>query len=269
MKRQGYREEVVNIIRMQKWGVREHLASGFSEPVAMYKADEYTQFVLDRRFACRYLGMNTPQRITPGKICERLEGRGGPLMIWSAYFERPYIPGIATDKLPRHRFQDPEFARRFARLLGQAAAANLIVGRCDLEQCVLFDDGDEVVVEDGNGLPQGIIVGDPTGSFSDFRRPLTATAAGYAGPILRRAEYLPNPEEVAREYLDAFVERFLFVQEKYRRQRGMFDNLFRNRPYNPEGSLAYRWESVLKRLDQSDPHELAELIQVRLPIGCC
>ncbi|NLT69189.1 MAG: hypothetical protein GXX91_00670, partial [Verrucomicrobiaceae bacterium] len=150
MKRRGLPRETVSIIRIQKWGVREHLDEGRFEPDAMSRSDEYTEYVLDRRFACRYLGMNIPKRVTARKICERYFGPWtGPTgyMIWTPYFERLYIPGIASDKMPRQRLCDPEFALKFASLLGQAAAPNLIVGRCDSNHNVLFDDGDEIIVE--------------------------------------------------------------------------------------------------------------------------
>ena len=270
IKRLSYPQEIVSIIRMQKWGVREHMGDGVPLLHAMFKSDEYTEYVLDRRFACHHLGMNIPKHITTRKVCERYVGcQTGPAgtMIWSPYFRRAYIPGIATDKMPRQRFRDASFSLEFARQLGLAAAPNIIVGRCDdIEEKVLFDDGDEVVIEDAQGMPVEIKVADQTGTFVDYLKPLQASAAAYADPVNRRIEYLPDPEGFARAYLDAFIEKFSCVQEKYRRRRKAFDTLFKNRPYSVDGSLAYRWEQVLKRLDQTDPRELAEIIQSHLQI---
>ena len=274
IKRLGHPQEIVSIIRMQKWGVREHLNDGMPLLEAMFKSDEYTEYVLDRRFACHHLGMNIPNHITTRKVCERyVGGQAGPAgtMIWSPYFRRAYIPGIATDKMPRQRFRDAGFCLEFARQLGWAAASNIIVGRCDdVDETVLFDDGDEVVTEDARGMPIEIKVADQTGTFVDYLKPLQASAAAYADPVNRRIEYLPDPEGFARAYLDAFVEKFSAVQDKYRRRRKAFDTLFKNRPYSVDGSLAYRWEQVLKRLDQTDPRELAEIIQshLQMPTVC-
>ena len=69
--------------------------------------------------------------------------------------------------------------------------------------------------------------------------------------------------------MEAFTARFVSIQDKYRTRRKAFDTLFQNRPYNPEGSFAFRWEQVLKRLDQTDPAELAKIIQanIRLAVG--
>jgi hypothetical protein len=261
--------ETVSIIRVQKWGVREHLDQGESLWQAALRSEEYTEYVLDRRLGCRHLGMNIPHKVTARKICERYFGpRTGPdgMMIWSPYFERAYVHGMATDKVPRQRFADGRFAVPFARLLGMAAAPNLIVGRCDSHGNVLFDDGDEVLVEDYAGLPMEIVVAGLVGTFHDFRNELAVSAPLYAGPVYRRLEYLGNPEEFARVYLEAFVGQFLAIQEKYRSRSRAFHTMFQNRPYHSGGSFAYRWEQVLRRLDRSDPRELAELIRGHLPL---
>jgi hypothetical protein len=274
IKRLGYPQELVSIIRMQKWGVREHLDDGVPLLQAMFKSDEYTEYTLDRRFACHHLGMNIPKHVTTRKVCERYFGSqtgAAGTMIWSPYFRREYVPGIATDKMPRQLLQDAEFSLGFARQLGLAAAPNIIVGRRDdIADKVLFDDGDEVLTEDARGMPLEIKVADLTGTFVDYRRPLQASAAAYADPVNRRIEYLPDPEGFVRAYLDAFEEKFFCVQEKYRRRRAAFDTLFKNRSYDADGSFAYRWEQVLKRLDRTDPRELAEIIgsHLQVPVAC-
>ncbi len=264
LKQRGSREEIVRVIRMQKWGVREHLEDEKPWFNAVTESEEYTQYVLDRRLGCRQLGMCMPSRVTAGKICERYfaqwTGRDG-IVIWSPYFERDYIRGIATDKTPQHRFKDREFSLRFARLLGQAAAPSIIVGRCDAQKKVLFDDGDEVVLEDEAGMPAAIIVSDQTGTFNEYHWALYESAPAYAGPINRRVKFLPDPEEFARVYLEAFLEKFSAIRAEYRRRRRAFDDLFQHRRLDPAGSFAYRWAQVLKRLDKTDPRELAELIR--------
>lgn len=263
-KRQDCQQETVSIIRMQKWGVREHLDEGKSLSQAAYLSDAYTEYVLDRWKACRRLGMNLPARATAKKICEKYTGSRWDLLgreIWSTYFERDYIRGIATDKLPAHRLEDRDFAIAFARLLGEAAATNMIVGRCSLERGVLFDDGDEVLLEDEAGMPARIVVADQTGNFVDYEGDLADSTRAYAGPINRRAEHLPDPAEFARIYLDAFVERFEATQAKYREHRDAFDSLFEHRPWDENGSIAFRWQRVLFRLDHADPRALRQLIR--------
>ena len=58
VKQGGIKDEIVKIIRMQKWGIREHLDDGKRLLDAMIQSEEYTEYILDRRLGCRQLGMN-------------------------------------------------------------------------------------------------------------------------------------------------------------------------------------------------------------------
>lgn len=269
IKQRGSAQEVLQIIRMQKWGVRERLDEGRDLLRAMIESEEYTEYILDRRLGCRQLGMNLPARVFTRKLNERYTGRQKHLegiTIWSPYFQRDYISGLASDKMPLTRLRDGAYSVAFAHLLGRAAAPNIIVGRCNDDGSVLFDDGDEVVIEepsrDGNGVcrPVDIIVADHTGTFSNYESDLRDMAGAYAGPINRRWKHLMHPEAFADCYIQAFVDRFRQIQEDYRRRKRAFDTLFKHRHYT-RGSLAYRWERVLRRLNEADPAVLAERIR--------
>jgi hypothetical protein len=263
LKQRDSAREIVLILRMQKWGVHEHLDDGKDLLAAILECDHYTDYILDRRLGCRQLGMNLPPRITARKISETYCGkaaryRGTP--IWSPYFQRDYIRGIATDKMPACRFASESFAMRFAHLLGRAAAANLIVGRCELNRSVVFDDGDEVVVEDPDGMPSDIIVADHTGTFVDYEPDLMRFAEEYARPVKCRLPMVPHPQLFAGLYVDAVVQRLTSIQGDYRKRRRAFHSLFRHRPHAP-GTFAHRWERVLERLDQTDPRALGDAIR--------
>lgn len=268
LKPQDGQHEIVKIIRMQKWGVREHLDDGKTLLQAMLESEDYSEYILDRRLACRQLGINLPPQITSMKISEtywgnRWDCRG--ITIWSPYFERDYISGISSDKIPGFRLADRQFALRLASLLGRAAAGNMIVGRCDLEGTVVFDRGDEVVVSDAAGLPTDIIVADQMGSFRDYAQGLERFAAAYAQPIIRRWEFLAAPDEFASAYLAAFLDRFTRLQQEYRKRKRTYDSLFSHRRWDQRGSLRYRWEQVLKRLNETNPRELTEQIRTHVP----
>ncbi len=267
LKLRGSNHEIVSIIRMQKYGVREYLDEGRQLLDAMLRSEEYTEYILDRRLGCRQLGMNLPTQVTAKRISERYARHGEHgFVIWSPYFERDYIRGIATDKVPSFRFENGDFALQFARLLGRAAAPNVIVGRSDLGGNPLFDDGDEVLIEDSRRMPVEIVVADHTGTFNDYLNKLEHFAVEYAGPVNRRTEYLPNPKEFASAYLEAFVQHFSRIQDDYRKRRKAFDTLFKYRPRDEAGSFAYRWERVLARMDRTDPRELVRLIRENLMI---
>ena len=254
--------ETVTIVRLQKEGVREYLEQGLPLLDAMIRAEEYTEYVLDRRLGCRQLGMNLPQRVTAKKISEHYTpARGNGYPIWTPYFEREYIRGIATDKLAPSRFDSSEFSLRCARLLGQAAAPNIVVGRCDRMGSPLFDDGDEVLIMDPEGMPQDIVVSDHTGTFNEYSCPLSEHVVTYALPVTRRSTFLPDVRAFAHAYLAAFEERLRHIQDDYRLRRRAFDSLFLHLPAQEPGSFAWRWKRVLARLDETQPAELSELIR--------
>lgn len=271
LKQQGISDEIIKIIRMQKWGIREHLNDGKRLLDAIMQSEEYTEYILDRRLGCRQLGMNLPPRTTAKRISEPYVGPRRDLcdaVIWSPYFERDYIRGIATDKIPPAKLADPAFASRLARLLGQAAAPNMIVGRCDAEEHVVFDDGDEVLLLNETGIPVEIIVADQMGTFADFRNELDRFAAEYAGVINRRRGLLAEPEEFAALFIDAFVSRFARIQLDYRKRKRAFDTLFKHRPRDEAGSFAFRWECVLERLRRAVPQNLGCVIREHIqPLG--
>ena len=263
-------QQIVQIIRMQKWGVCERLDEGKDLLTAIRESDAYTEFILDRRLACRQIGMNLPPRFTARRLPEIYHGpraEAAGILIRSPYFEREYVYGMATDKIPADRFQREEFALQFARHLGWTAAANIIVGRCEINGRVVFDDGDEVLVEDAGGLPAEIVVADHTSTFVDYSTNLRHFAAEYAAPINRRAAWVARPQPFADVYLDAFLERFCHIQDEYRHRKRAFDRLFKQQPRDPAGNFAERWEQVLDRLQRSDARELQQLIHenVALP----
>jgi len=256
-------------LRLQKWGVWEHLDEGKGLLQSMHESDEYTDYWLDRRLGCRQVGMNLCRRFFMRRLTEIYRGKndlfcGQPIR--STYFERDYVPGIATDKLPLDRYTRPGYALKMAQLLGEAAAAGIIVGRSFDSARPAFDDGDEIVREGDDGLPSEVLVADHSGAFTEYRKPLTAFAADYARPVNRRESHVPNAREFAEQYLAAFRIQFLHSQGDYSKRRRAFDTLFKHCRYDPGGSFAYRWEQVLKRLDQTDPDELLAAIRAHINV---
>jgi hypothetical protein len=263
VKHRGAAEPVVRIIRLQKWGIREHIEANKDLLRAIMEAEDYTDYILDRRLGCWQLGMPLPRQIITRRMAETYQGsamRYHNTRIWTTYFERDYIEGVATDKIWTSRYGDERFALAFARLLGQAAVPNLIVGRTALDGKVIFDDGDEVLVMDSNGIPREIIVADHAGTFRDCESRLDRFAPDYARPVLSRVRWLSNPAAFADAYVSAFSERLTHLQDEYRQQRRTFDTLFKHCKQDP-GAFAWRWKKVLARLDQTDVPALVEKIR--------
>ncbi|MCX6998414.1 MAG: hypothetical protein NTV49_15350 [Kiritimatiellaeota bacterium] len=264
MKRRGETRALVRILRVQKWGIWEHLDENKDLCWAVMESEDYTEYILDRRLGCRQLGMNLPTQVTTRRVMEQYNGANRQYagrLIWATYVEREYVSGIASDKIPPSCYAQPEFGRRLAGLLGRAAASNIVVGRMTADtQQVLFDDGDEVIIEDSAGLPADLIVSDHTGTFTDFKTDLVQFAAAYAQPVNCRRAVLPDPAEFARIYLDALLQRLTHIQQEYRRRQRAFDTLFKLHSRNEPGAFAFRWERVLERLDHTDPAALVAAI---------
>ncbi len=259
--------EVLQIVRMQKWGVRERLNKDKSLEEAMIEAEEYTEYISDRRLACRQLGMNLVLFQRALKVSEEYTGsnvRYRGRRIWSPYFQRDYISGIPTDQVLARKLADPRYAVSFARLFGQAAATNMIVGRAELSGEVVFDVGDEIVVENSAGLPSRIIVADHVGTFVDWRGSLESRASEYGRPIKIRLAAITDRDQFINAFLSGFTERFVHIKEEYIKHRRAFDTLFKHRPWDPAGSHACRWSHVLERLRYADAHKLSQLIAAQI-----
>lgn len=276
MKRASEEEPQIRVVRMQKWDMSYRLDSQedpMTPDAAMFETEEYTEYTQDRYLGCRRLGMNLFGPIRIGKISELYKGRHKRLYgmpIWTPYFERAYVRGIATDTVPRDRWERPGYTEQFARLLGEAAAPNIVVG-CgdgswdlipDDKLIVFFDDGDEVVVE-RDGMPGELIVMHHTGSFWHYNQPLYRFAEAYAGPVNRRKDDLPDPALFAQVYLDSMIERFVSLQQEYREEQHSFHRLFHLRHVRDEGNFANRWQCVLRRLKDTDSEELKDAIAAR------
>jgi hypothetical protein len=261
----GERQPIRRFMRLLKWGVWEHLDEGKELLESIEESDDYTEYWLDRRLGCRQLGMNLLARVVMRHLSEPYNGLAGKYrghIIRTTYFERDYLEGVASDKVPMEKLVRPEYATKLATLLGRAAASSMIVGRALYEGTrPVFDDGDEVIREGDDGLPAEILVSDHSGAFGEYERPLDAFAEQYARPVNTRAKLLSNGDGFARAYLAGLRERFVHVQEDYRKRRRAFDTLFQHCKYDTAGSFAYRWEKVLRRLDQTDADPLVQAVR--------
>ena len=271
LKPRGVLEPLMRFVRFQKWGIRERLDEGRSFVEAVLESEEYTDYVLDRRQGVLQFGMNLAPGLNLQRIREVYSGTNREYtgrLIPTIYFDRAYLHGFATDKLTSSKYSRPGYADRLAWLLGRAAATNLIVGRAEEGSGrILFDDGDEVIMENpSTGLPTQLVVADPSGAFSDYTRDLCSdeVAAAYARPVNSRADRVPSAAEFAETYLESLRASFLQLQADYQRKRRGFDQLFKYLPCDPAGSFAYRWECVLKRLDATDADKLVAAIRSKI-----
>jgi hypothetical protein len=222
---------------------------------------------MDRRLACRQLGMNLPRHVGFGQFTEKYTGKNQYFgtTVRAYYYVRQYVPGIASDKIPVDRFHNPAFALKFAELMGEAAALDLVVGRRTTETNEpIFDRNYEVLQIGPKGLPVRLVVTDHACSFVDYNTPLEQGVAPYAEVVRRRERFVTDYGDFAKTYVAAFERRLAAVQAAYRERRAAFDDLFAGRPYDQAGSGAYRWSCVLKRLDACDPKVVATALKLAI-----
>jgi hypothetical protein len=129
---------------------------------------------------------------------------------------------------------------------------------------MLFDRNYEVVTAGGDGFPEEVKVTDHAGSFVDYEGELEDKAAAYARFALDRRGQVASYEPFAKAYLSGFARRLTQMQAAYRERRAAFDELFIDRPYDTNGSGAFRWSQVLQRLDRCDPERVSGRLQAAL-----
>ena len=259
----------VKLIRLQKWGVAERLDEGKPLLQAIVETDEYSDYILDRRLMCRQLGMNLPARFSLGRFTEKYRGANeyNGVAVRSVYYVRNYVGGTASDKVSAAKLRNPAWARRFAELMGEAAAVDMVVGRrSSVTGEMLFDRNYEVVTVGGDGFPEEVKITDHAGSFVDYEGELKDKAAAYARFALDRRDQVAAYEPFAKAYLSGFARRLSQMQAAYRARKAAFDELFIDRPYDTNGSGSFRWSQVLQRLDRCDPEQVAGSLQAAL--GC-
>ena len=258
---------LVYILRFQKWGIAEHLDEGKDLLRSILEANEYSDYIMDRRLMCQQLGMNLPSRVGFGQFTEPYHGQNqyNGTTVRAYYYARAYVPGTASDKVPPSRFRNPAFALGFARLMGEAAATDLIVGRRSSENKEnLFDKNYETLQIGSDGLPQRLVVTDHAGSFVNYLHTFEDSVAPYANVVRRRAKMVTDLKAFADAYVAAFERRLAETQAKYRERRRAFDELFVHRPFDVAGSGAYRWAKTLERLDRCDPASVARCLRAAI-----
>ena len=266
---EGRDKPQVLMIRLQRWGVAEHLDEGKDLLQSIMEADEYSDYILDRRLMCRQLGMDLPWRLNFGHFTEKYHGTSqyNGITVRTAYFVRDYVTGIASDKIPLAKYRNPAFAHKFAEQMGAAAAVDMIVGRrSSLTNEILFDQNYEVVRLGDDGLPRKVKVTDHAGSFVNYEDDYETYVDQYAAFARRRKDYVSDYGVFVDAYVGGFLRKLEETQAAYRARRRAFDELFADRPYDTNGSGAYRWACALKRLDACDPQKVVGILKAA--IGC-
>ncbi|MBW1988568.1 MAG: hypothetical protein JRI97_03385 [Deltaproteobacteria bacterium] len=252
----------VFILREAKWNVEHRMKLGFPVEAAVEATSRYRDYIADRLAAMAALGAPIPEfsRIEfmePGPC-------GRPVPVY--YFSRPYVPGMATDKIAPALYRLPGFTPALARLLGVSAALSMALGRADPRTgSLFFDDGDEVVARDERGLPRTLLLADTTGSFYDVATPLADLLPQVARRMARHLAEAAEHGAPTREIVEAAAAFGEGLAGEIRRLKALVENdgpgltnLFAGRTPEP-GGIRRRWEAVLFRIRQANPEELGRL----------
>ena len=259
-------------LRFNKWGVAERLRADptLTFERAVFESDEYTEFILDRRLGCLQFGMNLPACFSVHRIRAAYDGEAAQhkgKIYWDTYTMRNFVPGFASDKIPAHHYANPEFAKALARLLGHAAALNIVIGRASHPdekkmQFPFFDDGDEIIqLDEKTGIPKALAITDPSGAFVHYAPTLYDIAPHYADPVNDRLKFPIDHAAFAEIYLEHFVDRFNEIRANYLNHKPAYDTLFNHLPLDPKGNIRYRWEVILQRLREVNVDLLVKRIR--------
>ena len=237
-----------------------YLNRGKEPDEARSLADGYLEYTFDRREILSLLGADTP---VVGHLSrdERLPGIG---TVPVTFFNRPYIQGLATDKVTCDYYCHEGFVNAQAALLGSEAALNIYVGRCEPDSgIVFFGDGDELLQFEGDDdmIPTSIVLADFTGTFSDVFSPLDIFIQQYTDyleSMLGKVEVDRWGREqrlaVGEVFIRAMQQRFYRLREITARGHSVrreIDKLAKSR--DPElNPLKMKWERCRERLEQTD-----------------
>ncbi len=255
--------ENIRLVRMMKWDVMHRIRMGIPYMQAVYETIQYRDYIFDRLNAAGELGIPL-LRYTEIRFEVDYPGLG---RIPVFFFDRQYVPGIVTDKIPPAYYGKAGFIEDLARLLGVAAAVSLTIGRASpVTHQAYFDDGDEIIQTDEKGRPNRLIIAETTGSFTDWDTPMTAMLPQY---ISRLSGHLQKAVDlgVKAESISTAIDRFAssLADEIARMQQLLLDSsdrlrsFFMDRSTEP-GSIRRRWDGILRRMEETDTEELRRRI---------
>jgi hypothetical protein len=178
------------------------------------------------------------------------------------FFDRQYVSGVVTDKLPVAWYKSPEFIKSLSGLLGSTAAFSLVLGRFSPSGTIFYDDGDEVIQLDSRSIPTRLVIIETTGSFNDWTTPLYAMLPHC---LIRFRAHLDKasregvPLEVIKESVAIFAEALCRKVREIREIALVPSSdvrfLFDDRKLEP-GGIRERWEGIVRRLEKTDLEQL-------------
>ncbi|MFZ2445811.1 MAG: hypothetical protein WAW37_05600 [Syntrophobacteraceae bacterium] len=250
-------QESIRLVRLMKWDVLHRIKLGVPIEQAVNDTIYYRKYISDRLRAAAVLGFPILS-FSEIALEEDIPGIG---KVPAFFFDRPYVSGIVTDKIPIAYYKKPEFILSLARLLGAAATFSLVLGRASPRTGkIFFDDGDELIQFDDAAIPRRLVIIETTGSFTNWTAPLIsllpqciqrfrthlqkALSGGVPSAVL---------DQAVAGFADALAEEIARTKELA--ASDLVRDLFKDRAPEP-GGIRNRWEGILARLDATSTAEI-------------
>jgi PAS domain-containing protein len=252
-------KESISLIRLMKWDVIHRMKMGIPLDQAIEDTFKYRDYIFDRLHAAARLGFPI---LTYREIRLELRLPGvGPVP--SFFFERQYVTGVVSDKIPLSCYRTPDFIENLSCLLGLAAAFTLVLGRVSFRTGkVFFDDGDELIQLDSNSIPSRLVIIETTGSFTDWTTPiaemLPKCLKRFRTHLEKAADSGVNLEVVERSvgtFAESLCNKINELREAVLAPSSELRALFDDRPPGQAG-IRDRWEGIIHRQEDADVKSL-------------
>ena len=254
-------KDPIRLIRLMKWDVIHRIKMGVPLGQAIEETFKYRDYIFDRLNAAARLGF--PILAYRGIRLElRIPGLG---QVPAFFFDRQYVTGVVSDKIPVSWYKNPDFIENLACLLGLAASFTLVLGRVSFRTGkVFYDDGDELIQMGPNALPSRLIIIETTGSFTDWTTPIPALLPQCLSRFRVQLEKAVN-NGVSLEVIDRSVAIFTealcnkinALREAVLAPSSDIRSLFDDRPPG-QGGIRDKWEGIVHRLEEADVKSLRD-----------
>jgi len=249
----------IRIVRLMKWDVVQHIRRGIPLDQAIAETIKYRDYILDRLNAATRLGFPILS-YNEIRLDEEVPGLG---LLPTIFFERQYIPGVVTDKIPTSCYKNPNFITSLAALLGAVATFTLVLGRASPRTGKIFyDDGDELIQFNSSSIPVRLVIIDTTGSFTDWTTPLLtllpqclARFRAHLDKAHESGVSQQKIEEAVAIFAEALRDKLCAIKEIAFAPSSRIRFVFSARTSEP-GGIRHRWEGILDRLEATDVEEL-------------
>ncbi|MGC9194624.1 MAG: hypothetical protein ACP5IL_04125 [Syntrophobacteraceae bacterium] len=253
----------LRIIRLMKWDVIHRIKMGIPLDQAVEETFKYRDYIFDRLYAAVKLGFPI-LAYSEIRLQQQLPGIGS---VPAFFFERQYVTGVVSDKLPISCYKSSEFIESLACLLGLAAAFTLVLGRVSFRTGkVFYDDGDELIQLGADSIPCRLVIIETTGSFTDCTTPmqvlLPQCLERFRLHLQKAADTGVSPQVLDRSvaaFADGLSNRIEEIKRALSEPSSQMRSLFDDRPAG-QGGIRDKWKDIIERIEAVEVNSLRNCV---------